>query len=601
VTDPRQRPSYADAAEITALLDGLARFERGELDAERWRALRVARGTYSQRQDGVHMLRVKVPQGVVTAAQLRALGEVASRFSRGFGHVTSRQNFQLHFVRPADLGAALGRLADAGLTTSGAGGNTVRNVTACPHAGVSPDEVFDPTPYAEAVTRHLLRHPLGDALPRKLKIAFEGCATDHAHTVIQDLGLRARVEGGRRGFSVAVAGGTSSLCTSASPLLPFLPAGDVLALAEALVRLFHARGDRQNKARNRLKFLARTLGLDTFRAALLAELDRVRAEGAPRLPFDPEQPGEEQAPTHARPPAPPPAELARRVLADPPRGPGLAPPAVPTLALDPALQAGLLRLNVRAQRQDGFHTVTVAAPQGDLTAAQLDVLADLALAHGDGTARLAPDGQVHLRWVRTADVLPLLERLAAAGLARRAGSPDDLVSCPGAEVCRMAITHSRGVARLVEDHLRAALPTSALDAPFPVHVSGCPNGCSRHHLAAVGLQGSARRAGDAAAPWYVVLVGGGVGPEGARFARPAAKVPARRAPEALERLVRLWREEAAPGEAAGDFLARAFDRVQAVLAPLEGFAGGAPAAEDLVDPGTDVPFRADVQAGECAA
>ena len=215
------------------------------------------------------MLRVKIPQGIATAAQLRALADVAARWSRGYGHVTTRQNVQLHFVQPADLEPALRLLAGAGITTSGAGGNTVRNVAACPYAGVAPDEPFDVTPYAEAVTRHFLRHPLASSLPRKLKLAFEGCQEDHAATAIQDLGFRARIreERGlvRRGFAVTVAGGTSSLCTSGHPLFEFFPAEDVLVLAEALVRLFHARGDRKNKQRNRLKFLVRELGFESSR------------------------------------------------------------------------------------------------------------------------------------------------------------------------------------------------------------------------------------------------------------------------------------------------------------------------------------------------
>jgi dissimilatory sulfite reductase (desulfoviridin) alpha/beta subunit len=219
VSAPRTpRPTFADADEIDAFVETLGRFERGELDADQWGAYRVARGAYSQRQDGVHMLRIKLPQGAADAAQLRAISEVASRFSRGWGHVTTRQNLQLHFLRPADLEPALRRLAEAGITTSGAGGNTVRNVVACPLAGVSPTELFDVTPYAEAVTRHFLRHPLASALPRKFKVAFEGCADDHVAAAIQDLGFRARLGNERgaatRGFAVTVAGGTSSLCTS---------------------------------------------------------------------------------------------------------------------------------------------------------------------------------------------------------------------------------------------------------------------------------------------------------------------------------------------------------------------------------------------------
>jgi len=600
------RPSFADAREIDAFVETLGRFERREIDADQWRAYRVARGAYGQRQEGVHMLRVKVPQGVLDAAQLRAIADAAARWSRGYGHVTTRQNVQLHFLRPADLEPAMRRLAEAGVTTSGAGGNAVRNVVACPLAGVSADELFDPTPYAEAMTRHFLRHPLGDALPRKFKIAFEGCAHDHVATPIQDLGFRARVrdEDGvpRRGFAVTVAGGTSSLCTSGSALVDFLPAGDVLALAEAVIRVFHARGDRVNKQRNRLKFLVRELGFDAFRALVEAELARVRASGAPRLPFDPERPPEERAPVHARPDAPRPAQIAARIAAAPPRGPG-EPPAIRT-SLDPtpaALEA-FRATNVVAQRQPGRFAVKVALPQGDITAPQLEVLAELAAAYGDGAVRLTSQGHLVLRWIAADDVAPLFARLAAAGLARDgAGSAADVVACPGADVCRLAVTRTRGIARLVEERVRQELDAGALAARLPVHVSGCPNGCSQHHLAAIGLQGSARKLGGRAVPQYFVLVGGGVGAGGAEFAKLAGKVPARRIPEAVARLTALYLAERRPDEEAGPFFARALDLAREAIAPLEPLGVEDARPDDFVEPGSSEDFQPATQAGECAA
>jgi sulfite reductase (NADPH) hemoprotein beta-component len=586
---PRDRSTFADEREIDALIETLGRFERGEIDAEAWRAYRVVRGVYSQRQDGVHMLRIKVPQGVATAPQLRALAEAARRWSRGFGHVTTRQNFQLHFVRPADLDAALRRLAADGITTAGAGGNAVRNVVACPLAGVAPGEVFDVTPYAEAVTRHFLRHPLASSLPRKFKIAFEGCAGDHVGLGIQDLGFRARVGGGgARGFEVTVAGGTASLCTSGELLAEFLPAGEVLALAEAVVRVFHARGDRQNKHRNRLKFLVRQLGFPAFRALVEEALETVRREGVPRLPFDAAHPPEERAPVRARAAAPTVEEIRARA--------GVAPNAADA----PALAAFRLT-NVTPQRQAGHSLVTVSAPQGDVSAAQLEILADLVAAYGDGTARLTSAGGVQLRWIAEDDVAPLFERLAAAGLGRDgAGTAGDVASCPGSEACRLAVTHTRGLARLVEDRIRAERgPASAV--PLSVRVSGCPNGCSQHHVAAIGLQGSVRKLGGRAAPQYFVLVGGGVSPEGARFGRLAGKILARRVPDAVQRLVALYLAEHAPGESANDFFARAADRATAAIADLKELRSEEARPEDFVEPGLEAPFAPETQEGECAA
>src|SRR6266446_8039352 len=213
----RTRLSFASEADIDEFVAVLDKFERGELTPDQWRVFRLVRGTYGQRQAGdVQMLRVKVPQGVLNTAQLEALAEVGERFSRGFGHITTRQNVQFHFVKLHDVEPAMRRLADAGLTTREACGNSVRNVTACAYAGVAADERFDVTPYAEALTRYLLRHRLSAVLPRKFKIAFEGCETDHVHLGLHDLGFRAVVgPDGVRGFRVTAGGGTAILCTNA--------------------------------------------------------------------------------------------------------------------------------------------------------------------------------------------------------------------------------------------------------------------------------------------------------------------------------------------------------------------------------------------------
>src|SRR5437667_1094237 len=242
----RARLSFADEAEIDAFVATLEKYERGEITPDQWRAYRLVRGTYGQRQaEDAQMLRVKIPQGLLTAEQLGALAEVGERYSRGFGHITTRQNVQFHFVKLHDVEPAMRRLAEAGLTTREACGNSVRNITACPYAGVAADERFDVTPYAEALTRYLLRHPLSSTLPRKFKIAFEGCATDHVATPINDLGFRAALspDGRGRGFRVTVGGGTAILVTSGGLLHEFLPASELFRVAEAVLRVFHRLGD----------------------------------------------------------------------------------------------------------------------------------------------------------------------------------------------------------------------------------------------------------------------------------------------------------------------------------------------------------------------
>jgi sulfite reductase (NADPH) hemoprotein beta-component len=609
VDDPktlgRASLSFASEEEIDEFVATLERFERGELTPDAWRAFRLVRGTYGQRQTGdVQMLRVKIPQGILSAEQLLALADVAETYSRGFGHITTRQNLQFHFMKLHDVEPAMRRLAAVGLTTREACGNSVRNVTACPYAGVAPDEVFDVTPYADALTRHLLRHPLSSSLPRKFKIAWEGCASDHSLTGMHDLGFRARMGAlGRRGFRVTVGGGTAILCRSGQLLFDFLPAGDVLEVAEAVVRVFHRFGDYQHRQRNRLKFLIEELGFDRFRAQFDVALAEKRSEGRTPLPFDPERPAAEEAPDWPRPAAPTPTSVAARASKADVRGPGLMPEPPPP-EVSPI--GGFLhwrRTNVRPQRQLGYAIVTALAPLGDLTGSQLRILADLSPAYGDGTIRVTSEQDLLFRWVPEGEVASLYERLVAAGL----GLPDattiaDVTSCPGAESCKLAVTQSRGLGRLLSEHLRSRPDLVALASDISIKMSGCPNGCGRHHVAGLGFQGSVRRLGNRVVPQYFVMVGGGPDEEGVRFGRLAAKVPSRRVPQALERLLALYQAERVPGETATAFFQRVEPaRAKSALADLERLTPEDAVPEDYLDLGEDSEFKVETSAGECSA
>jgi sulfite reductase (NADPH) hemoprotein beta-component len=601
---PRERLPFSDRGDLDEFVDTLGRFERGEIGAEAWRQFRLLHGTYGQRQAEAHMQRVKIPQGVLSASQLEALADVAEAHSRGFAHVTTRQNVQLHFVTARGAEAAMARIAEAGVTTREACGNSVRNVTACPLAGVARDEAYDVTPYAEAFTRHFLRHPLSSSLPRKFKVAFEGCPEDHAAAAIHDLGFFARrLPGGGRGFLVRAGGGTATVPVSAQVLAEALPAGELLELSEAVIRVFHRLGDRVHRHANRMKFLVRKLGFDGFRAEVEAERARVRAEGAPRLPFDPERAPEEPPPRGERPAPPAPDAIAARVLAQPLRGPGVVPTVAPDVAAGPAALAAFVRTNVRPQRHAGFVTVEVVLPLGDVTSAQLRAVAQLCRAYGDGAVRLTREQDLVLRWVRADDVPALHARLAAAGLGRSgAGTAARVTSCPGAESCKLAVTQSRGLGRLLEAHVREH-PEIVDAAPgLDLKVSGCPNGCAQHHVAAIGFQGSARKVGGKAVPQYFVLLGGGVSSGGARFGRLAAKIPARRVPAALDRLVALYRAERDGVEDAAAFFARVDPaRARAALADLAELAPEDLTPQDLVDLGERAEFRPETSEGECAS
>jgi sulfite reductase beta subunit-like hemoprotein len=602
MTFGRPRLDFASERDIDEFVEMLGKYERGDITPEEWRRFRLVRGTYGQRQDNVQMLRIKIPQGIVTSSQLRALAGVATRYSRGFCHVTTRQNIQFHFVPLAVVENAMRELAEEGLTTREACGNSVRNITGCQYAGTSSDEIFDPTPYAEAMTRYFLRHPLSGVLPRKFKIAFEGCRVDHAVASINDIGWRARIQDGRKGFRVTVAGGTSILPVSGYVLYEFLPVEEMLEVAEAVVRVFHRFGDYEHKQRNRLKFTVKTLGWDGFRARFEECLEEFRREGGARLSFDPDAVESEDAPTWM-PAEPPTLQAAAAASASPVTGPGILPGSVRLQPL-PDTYLRWMRSNVSKQRQSGYCHVTTRLPLGDFTAGQMRVLADLADAYADGTMRLTVDQNVLYRWVRTDSVEPFYQRLVAAGLgAPDAGRLSDVVSCPGAESCRLAVTQSRGLGLVLTEHLSARPELVDMVSSGHIKISGCPNGCGQHHIGSIGFQGSVRKVAGRAVPQYFVLVGGGCSDEGvAHFGKVVSKVPVHRLTDAVDRLLALYRDHKEGDEELGAFFRRvppslATDALKDLAQLLPNDIG----EQDLVDLGENQAFNPEVMDGECSA
>jgi sulfite reductase (NADPH) hemoprotein beta-component len=593
----RARLSFAKEAEVDKFVSMLSQFEKGELAPDEWRAFRLVHGAYGQRQEGdLSMLRIKIPQGMLTGLQLRAIANVARTYSRGFGHITTRQNIQLHFVKLHDVEHAMRICAEAGLTTREACGNSVRNITCCPWAGVSTEEPFDVTPYSEALTRFLLRHPLAASLPRKFKIAFEGCKHDHAFCSIHDLGFTARVKDGKRGFKVTVGGGTAILCTNGSVLYEFLPVERICEVAETVVRIFHERGDRKHRQRNRLKFLVKEMTWDGFKA----EFDRLLTESKAPLDLDPPAEG---APTWRRLNAPSLEVLAAKVRSGKLKGPGIAPELLPKLDTDVAALARFRQSNVRPQKQSGFSAVTATVPLGDLSSEQLEAVAELAAAFGDGTVRVTVDQNLLLRWVPDAQVDALYRAFAAIGLhLPDAGTIADVTSCPGAESCKLAVTQSRGLGRTLGEFLRSRPDLVDAAKDLIIKMSGCPNGCGQHHVAGIGFQGSVRKVGARPVPQYFVLVGGGSSEKGAHFGRIAAKIPARRVTAALERLIGLYLKERAVGETATAFFQRVeLKAVKTLLGDLEVLTEQTAGTDDFIDLGETHAFNPETSEGECAA
>jgi len=528
------------AAAIDQHAANIERFKRGELSPEQFRPLRLAMGVYAQLAHVKHMQRIKIPAGQITAAQLIALADAAERWGRGLSHVTTRQDLQIHHVELDDTVEVQQFLAEAGVTTVGACADTIRNVTASHYAGVLEDEVFDVTPYAHAITDHFLFHEHNRRLPRKFKIGLSGSASDLAQAMINDIGLFASETSEGRGFRVYVAGGLGSTPEIAHLWRAFLPEADLLAACEAVVSVFFRDGERKNRKKARLKFLLRKLGEAEFLRRLDEELDRIKAERGAALAKALEQ-----------------AQGAYEEAAPPSLEPGGA-------AIGDAAFARWKRTNTVAQRQPGYRVVTVKLPLGDITSTQLRALSDLCRAFGNGEVRATNTQNLVLRWVPEARLVRLHRELGLCGLAEAdAGHITDVVSCPGADYCSLAITKSMGVGARIRDHLAPEGSRAEADdmvraiGPFEIKISGCPNSCGQHHVADIGMTGLMVKGADGVErPHYSLRVGGGVGPDARIGERLDGRVPEEDTPGVIAAIARHYLAKRAEGESFRDFAAR---------------------------------------------
>ncbi|MBI5135947.1 MAG: sulfurtransferase TusA family protein [Nitrospirae bacterium] len=561
------------AEEIAHFEGEVARFKSGEIPAEKFQGFRLRQGLYGQRGGEGHMLRLKLPFGRVDADQLDAIADMGDRYGQGPAHVTTRQDFQFHYVQLEAAPSVFRDLAAAGITTREACGNTVRNVTACHFAGVCTQEIFDVRPYAEAIYGFFLRHPLTQNMPRKFKIALSGCETDCAHTAIHDIGLVPAARNGAYGFRMVVGGGLGSAPRIAHRFEEFVAVADLLPSCEALVRLFDLYGNRKQRARARMKFLVERLGDAEFRRRYEDERAKVIAEGTayPALP---------------------------------------APAPNPNVVMwDVRVPAGSayqrwLATNVTAERGQGLASVQLTLPLGDLTTDQLRHLARLTRAYSQaGEMRLTVQQNIVFISVRQAELAALYGELGAIGLG--AGSAQrlaDVMSCPGAESCNLALTQSRGMGRLIGGHI-AQHPERYDDAGGArVKVSGCPNSCGHHHIASIGFHGTAKKNKGHMAPFYEVHLGGHADGQGTVIANPTLRVPAQNGPKVVDALLDHYRANRVHGESFDGFVERVGkDALKALLDPLTQIPSYEEDPSFYRDLGEEVEFALeDMGPGECA-
>ncbi len=554
------------------------------LPEDQFIGFRLKQGVYGQRQPDVQMVRVKLPFGGVTPDQMDAFASVVERYAPlDKGHVTTRQNIQIHHVPLRDMESLIREISEVGLSSREGCGNTVRNVTGDPWAGVAPDEIFDPTPYAGAYVRYFVRHPTTQLMPRKIKTAFTGSDEDRAITGIHDIGFLSRERDGVRGFEVRVGGGTSIMARVAPTLYEFVEAdnGDYLKVAEAALRIF----DRQewlrvNRARARIKVLVDKIGIDAFRDLVDEELagDWVaeRDFDLDRLRFDQDE--EESAP---EPPLSPSSPNGERTEFE-----------------------RFLEGNVQAQRQEGFSTVEVKITRGDLTPEQFRGLGAVMREYTGGHARSTVQQNFVLRWVRNEALFDVWQRLTELGLGE-AGAREvtDVVSCPGTDSCKLGITSSMGLNRAIKERVESMQIDDPLTRRVHIKMSGCPNGCSQHHISNIGFYGASLKLGDRQMPAYIPHIGGNFeGGEVIFGKRLKSRLPAKRVPEAVERWLRLYEAERNEGEEFNAFAERTgaetFEAaVKELTMPAE---FSLETMQQFIDWNRSSPYKVERGEGECA-
>jgi len=539
--------------------------KQGKIDERVFAETRLRRGVYGQRydngqrHDGIKvqklklpsgdltkgpetvwdapgMIRIKIPFGGLNPEQMEVLADLSEEYSDGVSHVTTRQDIQYHFVHIDDTPSLMRRLAAVGITTREACGNVVRNVTACPLAGVCRDQVFDVTPYAKACSKFLLGHPDTQDFGRKFKIAFSGCKEQPCGlTSMHDLGAIARVRlvngEARRGFEFYVGGGLGAVPYQAKLFDEFLPEEELFPLAQAISRVFARLGEKRNRARARIKFLVANLGIEEFRRIVLEERQKLVAD--PRW-----------------------TEYLSKVHEQ------TESPLKPGVSLNGSNRAegfdAWYATNVYHQRQPGYVVATVTLPLGDITASQLRALADIARRFVKDTIRTTVEQNIVLRWVSEADLPALYSALCEIGLGEpNAGTIVDVTACPGTDTCKLGIASSRGLARELRTRLsEKSLELDAAVKGLRIKVSGCFNSCGQHHVADIGFYGISRNVNGYTVPHFQVMLGGKWKENAGAYGLPVSAIPSKRIPEVVMRVTDRYVRERLKGESFQDFISR---------------------------------------------
>ena len=557
--------------DIIELADKIAAFNNLQIDEEKFRSLRLARGIYGQRQEGVQMIRIKLPYGKVKSNQLKRIADVSDEYSKGRLHITTRQDIQIHYVdlkRTPELWAELER---DDVTLREACGNVVRNVTASETAGIDVDEPFDVSPYADALFRFFLRNPICQEMGRKFKVSFSSSDEDTGLSYMHDLGYIAKIQDGVRGFKVMVGGGLGSQPRHADVLYEFLPSDKIIPVMEGVLRIFDRYGERKSRAKARMKFLLKDIGLDAFRDLITQEQNAIAL---------------------------------KTVAIDADSYVSSTPVSVDAPQVDIKNQEAfnLWKLtNLIPQKQEGFVAIGIKVLLGDFYTDKARLLADLVDRYAAGEIRLTLRQNIVIPFVKK-DLVPFfyqeLEKLnfVEAGYNKAV----DITACPGTDTCNLGIASSTGIAEELERVIAAEYPQYLENQDLVIKISGCMNACGQHNMANIGFQGMTVRTPDKlVAPALQVLLGGGnLGNGNALFADKVVKVPSRRGPEALRRILNDFEANANGKQFVHYYKEKGEKYFYNLLNDLQDVSNLT--QEDFIDWGEQEKYVKEIGVGECA-
>ena len=484
----------------------IALFREGKIDDERFRSLRLARGVYGQRQEGVQMIRIKLPFGKVTSEQLLRISKVSDEYSRGRLHITTRQDIQIHFVSLDRTPELWAELEKDDVTLREACGNTVRNITASENAGIDPEEPFDVTPYADALFRFLLRNPVNQEMGRKVKISFSSSDKDTALSYLHDLGFIPKIVNGERGFKIMLGGGLGSQPHHAELLSEFVPVNQIIPTTEGVLRVFDRFGERSKRLKARMKFLIKDLGAEAFLKLVEEEKKALSYKSF---------------------------EIDTTAFDGPIPEPLLVTPKVEIE--DVAAFEAWKKSNVFQQKQTGYVAIGIKVPVGDFYTDKARLLADLIKNYGANELRFSLRQDILIRNIKQDNLVFFYQELEKLGFVELGyNSTADITACPGTDTCNLGIASSTGIATELERVLAAEYPQYNNNNDITIKISGCMNACGQHNMAHIGFQGMSINSGKLVAPALQVLLGGGnLGNGAGRFSDKVIKIPSRRGPDAL--------------------------------------------------------------------